>query len=89
MGIVIREIESKDYISVSAIWRNMLGFSSVTDETVAKTCEKMKGDSRYCTFVADLKDNVVGFVTTVETLAIDQPNVYIKVNAFGHNYCNL
>ena len=83
MDIVIREIESKDYISVAAIWRDVLGFSSVTDETVAKTCEKMKGDSRYCTFVADVDDNVVGLVTTVETLAIDPPNGYIKVNGLA------
>lgn len=83
LDIVIREIESKDYISVSAIWRDVLGFSSVTDETVAKTCEKMKGDSRYCTFIADVNDNVVGFVTIVETLAIDHPNGYIKVNGLA------
>ncbi|MDE7325473.1 MAG: GNAT family N-acetyltransferase [Lachnospiraceae bacterium] len=84
MDIVIREIESKDYISVAAIWRDMLGLSSVTDEMVAQTFEKMKGDSRYCTFVADVDDNVVGLVTTVETLAIDQPpNGYIKVNGLA------
>ncbi len=83
IDVVIREIESKDYISVAAIWHDVLGFSSVTDETVAKTCEKMKGDSRYCTFVADVNDNVVGLVTTVETLAIDPPNGYIKVNGLA------
>lgn len=53
MDIVIREIESKDYIFVSAIWRDVLDRTySITDETVGKTYEKMKGDSRYCTFVA-------------------------------------
>ena len=83
MDIVIREIESKDYISITAIWRDVLGFLSVTDEIVVKTCEKMKGDSRYRTFVADVNDNVVGFVTTVETLAIDHPNGYIKVNGLA------
>lgn len=84
MNIVIREIESKDYVSVAAIWRDVLGLSSVKDESVAKTCEKMKGDSRYCTFVADMNDNVVGLVTIVETLAIDHPpNGYIKVNGLA------
>ncbi len=81
--IVIREIESKDYTSIAAIWHDVLGFLSVTYETVVQTCEKMKGDSRYCTFVADMNDNVVGFVTTVYTLAIDQPNGYIKVNGLA------
>lgn len=83
MDVVIREIESKDYISVSAIWRDVLGFSSVTDEKAVQTYEKMKGDSRYCTFVADVNGKVVGLVTSVETLAVDQPNGYIKVNGLA------
>lgn len=52
----------------------MLGFLSVTDETVVKTYKKMKNDNRYNTFVADVDNTVVGFVTTVETLAVDHPN---------------
>lgn len=83
MNIVIRKIESKDYISIAAIWRDVLGFSSITDENVAKTCEKMKADSRCCTFVADVNGNVAGFVTVVETLAFDYPNGYFKVNGLA------
>ena len=93
MDIIIREIESKDYTSVTAIWRDVLGFLSVTDEAVVKTYEKMKGDSRYCTFVADMNGAVVGFVTTVETLAIDYPNGYMKVNGLAvlpaFQYCGI
>lgn len=83
MNIVIREIESKDYTFVTAIWRDVLGFLSVTDETVIKTYEKMKGDSRYKTFVADVNGAVVGFATTVESLAVDYPNGYMKVNGLA------
>jgi len=83
MGIVIREIESRDYISVAAIWRDVLGILSATDETVIKTYEKMKEDSRYCTFVADVNGDIVGLAATVETLAIDHPNGYIKVNGLA------
>ncbi len=83
MNIVIRAIESKDYDSVITIWRSALGNLQVTDETVAKTFEKMRGDSRYGTFVADVDGETVGFVTTVETLAIEQPNGYIKVNGLA------
>ena len=36
MDIHIREIESKDYTSTAAIWRDVLGFSSVTDENVVE-----------------------------------------------------
>lgn len=83
MNIIIREIESKDYLSITAIWRDALGRLSASDENVAQTFEKMKGDRRYCTFVADMDGNVVGFATAVETLAIDQPNGYIKVNGLA------
>lgn len=83
MDIIIREIESKDYASVTAIWRDVLGYLSVTDETVVKTYEKMKDDSRYNTFVADVDNAVVGFVTTAETLAVGYPNGYMKVNGLA------
>ena len=46
MDIVIREIESKDYVSVAAIWRDVLSIQA-TDENVIRTYEKMKGDNRY------------------------------------------
>lgn len=83
MNIVIREIESRDYKFIASIWRDVLGLLSATDENVVKTFEEMKGDNRYCTFVADVNDRIVGFATTVETLAIDQPNGYIKVNGLA------
>lgn len=83
MNIVIREIESKDYMFIATIWRDVLGVLSATDEHVVETYEKMKGDIRYRTFVADVNGSIVGFATTVETLAIDQPNGYIKVNGLA------
>lgn len=82
-NIVIREIESRDYASVAAIWRDVLGFLSATDENITTTYEKMKGDSRYCTFVADVNGNIVGFATTVLSLAIPYPNGYIKMNGLA------
>lgn len=83
MDIVIREIERKDYQSAAMIWRNVLGYPSITEESLAETYQKMKGDSRYSTFVADVNGNVVGLVTTVETIAIDYPNGYIKINGLA------
>ncbi len=41
MDIVLREIKSKDYSSAAAIWRDVLGYLPVTEESVAKTYEKM------------------------------------------------
>lgn len=83
MNICIREIESRDYLSVAAIWRDVLGVSQATDESVSATYEKMKDDSRYRTFVADADGVVVGFATTAETLAVDYPNGYIKMNGLA------
>ena len=83
MNIVIREIENKDYTSVAAIWRDVLGFSAVTDENIITTYEKMRNDNRYCTFVADVNGDVVGFATAVETIAIPYPSGYIKMNGLA------
>jgi len=81
--VLIREIESKDYISVDSIWREIFDFGSITDGSVVKTCEKMKNDDRYHIFVADMNSRVIGFVTIVESLAINLPNGYIKVNGLA------
>lgn len=83
MDIVIREIERKDYQSTATIWRDVLGYPSITEESLAETYQKMKNDSRYRTFVADVNGDVVGLVTTVEAIAIDYPNGYIKVNGLA------
>lgn len=81
--VLIREMESKDYRSVAEIWRNFFDSESVTDESVVQVCEKMKNDSRYRTFVADMNGRVIGFVTTVEALAINMPNGYMKINGLA------
>ena len=83
MNISIREIESKDYLSAAAIWRDVLGLSSATDENVTATYETMKNDNRYHTFVADVNGEIVGLVTTVKALAIGYPNGYIKMNGLA------
>lgn len=83
MNTVIREIESKDYAAVAAIWRDVLHCSRATDENVTETYEKMKEDSRYRTFVAEVKGKVAGFATAVETLAVGYPNGYIKMNGLA------
>lgn len=83
MNIVIREIESKDYASVTEIGRDVLGVLRATEETVIQTYEKMKGDSRYHTFVAEVDGEVVGFASTVTTIAVDHPDGYVKMNGLA------
>lgn len=79
--IHIRSLESKDYMPIAAIWRDV--FTPVEDESVAGVCERMRGDSCYRIFVADMEGKVVGFVTTVEALSINLPNGYIKINGLA------
>lgn len=42
MDIMIRDIERKDLGSVAIIWRDVLGYPSITEESIAETYEKMK-----------------------------------------------
>lgn len=79
--VLIRDMESRDYLSIAAIWRDV--FTPVEDESVAGVCERMKGDGRYRIFVADMEGVVVGFVTTVEALSINLPDGYIKINGLA------
>jgi len=80
---IIREIEAEDYLSVAAVWREALGSLTITDEAFAKTCDRMKADDRYCILVAEKSGKVIGFVSTVEALALNLENGYIKVNALA------
>ena len=83
MKVTIREIEEKDYLSVAAIWRNVLDLPTATDSIVTETYEKMKADSRYRTFVAETNGEIVGIAAAVWVLAIGHPNGYIKMNGLG------
>ena len=80
---MIREIQSDDYAAVARFWRELLDVPSATDESVRKTFEKMSGDDRYCTYVAVEDGTVVGFITLVEVLSIDDPEGYIKMNGIA------
>lgn len=80
-AVLIRDIESKDYLSVASVWHE--AFVPLTDEALITACKKMEGDSRYRIFVAEVDGKVVGFVSTVEALAINLPDGYIKVNSLA------
>ena len=79
--VCIRDMEGRDCLAVAAVWRNV--FTPLTDEAVIEACKKMDGDSRYRIFVAEVDGKVVGFVSTVEALAINLPDGYIKVNSLA------
>ena len=80
---MIREIRPEDYAAVARFWRDYLDVPAATDESVSKTLEKMSEDHRYGTYVAEEDGKVVGFITFVEVLSIDDPNGYIKMNGIA------
>ena len=80
---MIRELQPDDYAAVAGFWRDLLGFASATDESVGRTLEKMSADRRYGTFVAEENGRVVGFITFVEVLSIDDPDGYLKINGIA------
>ena len=82
MDVRIRKLQRQDYQAVAEIWRDVLDIP-VADGELCATYEKMDGDDRYATFVAEADGRVVGLVTTVTALAIGHPAGYTKVNGLG------
>lgn len=80
---MIREIRREDYANVARFWRELLNVPTATDQSVSRTLEKMSEDDHYCTFVAVEDGMVVGFITLVEVLSMDDPNGYIKMNGIA------
>lgn len=80
---MIREMRPEDCAAVARFWREMLDVPAATDESVRSTFEKMSGDDRYRTFVAEEDGIVAGFITLVEVLSFDDPDGYIKMNGIA------
>ena len=89
MDIEIREMEFKDYPEVILLWNRELGLI-INLEQFRSRIERMNKKNDYKTFVALLDNEVVGFITTVKTMAIEFETGYLKINglAVGKNYQN-
>lgn len=82
-AMIIRKIQPEDYAAVAGFWRNYLDVPAATDDCVSRTLERMNKDSHYFTFVAEEDGMVIGFITFVEVLSIDDPDGYIKINGIA------
>ena len=71
MNMMIREIEPCDYPGVLSLVNKELGSRHTNAENIAPRFERMKGDDRYRTFVALCDDEVVGFVSSVQSFALE------------------
>ena len=65
------------------MWRDDLDVPIAMDESVRRTFEKMREDSRYFTYVAEEDGVVAGFITCVEVLSFDDPDGYVKINGIA------
>lgn len=83
MEIEIREINTDDYPEIILLWNNELGNHNVTAENISPYYERVSKDENYKTFVAVLENKVVGFVTTVQALAIGFEVGYLKINGLA------
>ncbi len=83
MEIVIREIQEIDYAGVLSLWNNEIGNRKLNAATMAADYERMSKNDDYRTFVAVLDNKAVGFITTVQVLAVGLPAGYLKINGLA------
>jgi GNAT superfamily N-acetyltransferase len=83
MEITIRAITRNDYSGVLELWNNELGNKSVNTHNISMYYEEMSGDSRYITFVARVEKQVVGFITSVRSLAVGLDNGFIHITGLA------
>ncbi|MBP1916079.1 GNAT family N-acetyltransferase [Lederbergia galactosidilytica] len=83
MEIEIREIRPNDYADVLLLWNNELENLNVDIEKISERFKKMNKDENYKTFVASFKNKVVGFITVVQTMALEYEIGYLKINGLA------
>jgi PhnO protein len=83
MDIMISEIKTDDYPETLLLLNNELGNRSVNIENIAVRFERMNKDKNYKTFVALFENKVVGFITVVQTMALEYEIGYLKINGLA------
>jgi len=83
MEIIIREIAEKDYLALLPIWNNELDSQVVTVDNIVRHYNRVKDDERYKTFVALIGDDVVGFVSSVQSYAVGFEGCFMHIIAFA------
>lgn len=83
MSIEIREIRTNDYSEVLLLLNNELGNRNINAENISVRLERMNKDRNYKTFVALFENKVVGFITVVQTMAMEHEIGYLKINGLA------
>ena len=83
MGIIIREIEEKDFCEVTELLVNELWNNKVGSDYVIPFFDAVKNDENYITYVALLDDNVVGLVSAVTFLWAGSDKKHMMIQGFA------
>ena len=74
---MIRELDEKDYPALAPLWAQFGG--NAAPETVARHYDRMKGDEKYQTFVAEQDGEIVGFVTSLRYFGIGAEGEFMVI----------
>lgn len=83
MKVSIRSIEKKDYLDILNLWNTEIGNTMVNSHNIEEYYEEMAVDKRYQTFVAIYGNRVVGFITSVNSLAVGLENGFIHITGLA------
>lgn len=83
MNIKIREAQESDYAGICSLINNELGYSEVTLDSVSSRLNLMKENKSYHTFVAAVNNEIAGFIGTVEEIAFEFDNNYLRIIALA------
>jgi len=83
MDIEIREIEKRDYPEVFLLWKEAFETEGLNEENFCERHERMKKNNDYKTYVAIFENIVIGFITTVQVMAIEFEIGYLKINGLA------
>lgn len=83
MKLNISTITEDDYLGVLELWNNELNNKGVNAHNIAKYYEEMSNDTRYNTFVARIENQVVGFITSIQSIAVGLDNGFIHITGLA------
>ena len=83
MNLTIRPLEEQDYLEMLSLWNNELENKMVTKENIASYYIEMSTDSRYKTFVAENHDQILGFITSVNSMAVGLDNGFLHITGLA------
>ena len=83
MGIIIREIDDRDYLAVASLIQHELGYSELDINKFSLRMELIESDSCYVTFVAESDKQIVGFMGLHKGIPYEVDRIYLRIVALA------